>query len=157
MVSKTPFLPQPPQWKFFAPNPGVENYYVFYRFRSKEDAESAGAGAWRVFPMTRQSKWYSFLWNSGSRRGKALFDVVQQVRILAGHSGSYEWAKRSQAFIILEKIIEKHIGAIRKSERPEEAGREGPSHYQFMIMGSLPAAGEDGFKPIAVSPWIEIS
>jgi hypothetical protein len=68
-----------PEWRFFAPTPAVEDRVVVYRCRSGDDepgplheVELPESGPLRA------------LWNPGSRRHKALFDLADGTLRLAG-------------------------------------------------------------------------
>ena len=66
-----------PLWTFFAPNPGVHDYYLLYR--DKSDGEP---GTWQLAQPTQSRRWTSCLWNPDKVQNKVLSDLVQ---ILAGY------------------------------------------------------------------------
>ncbi|MBX9719223.1 MAG: hypothetical protein K2X36_10345 [Microbacteriaceae bacterium] len=134
--SRIPWLNRLPQWRFFAPNPGVENTHVLYR----SSDEAGGWTRWQEIPYRNRLKWYSFLWNPGSRAPKALFDTSQQLMVLAGYGASYEWAIGSTAYLLLQDVVRD----ICRSEQ-----RHG--QFQFMIMSSRPGSGPEGMHPILAS------
>jgi len=138
--ARIPWLNRLPQWRFFAPNPGVENTHVFYRF-----TEDSGWSKWQEIPYRNPLKWYSFLWNPGSRAPKALFDTSQQLMVLAGYGASYEWAISSTAYILLQDVVRDIC--VRESRQGQ---------FQFMIMSSRPGLGPEGMRPILASEEIDI-
>ena len=91
-------------------------------------------------PYINPLKWYSFLWNPGSRAPKALFDTSQQLMVLAGYGASYEWAIGSTAYLLLRDVVRDIC--VRESRH----GR-----FQFMIMTSRPGLGPGGMRPILAS------
>jgi hypothetical protein len=62
-----------PLWNFFAPNPGVHDYYLLYRDRG----EGGELGAWHLVQPTRSRRWTSCLWNPDKVKNKVLSDLVQ--------------------------------------------------------------------------------
>lgn len=133
--SRIPWIGRLPQWRFFAPNPGVENTHVFFRI------SSAGAwGLWKEIPCRNQLRWYSLFWNPASRAPKAVFDLAQQLRVLSGFGASYEWARSSHAYQLLQSIA--------RDESLREGGRE---TFQFMIVTAQPGGEVAGMQRILTS------
>src|SRR5262245_22237756 len=62
-----------PLWNFFAPRPGVADYYLLYR----DKAEDGRLGPWQLVVPTDRRRWTSFLWNPDKLKRKVLSDVVQ--------------------------------------------------------------------------------
>lgn len=67
-----------PDWRFFAPNPAVEDRIVIYRFKSARD-EVGPVETLRLSPGGAL-RW---IWNPGTRRHKALFDLTDGLHRLA--------------------------------------------------------------------------
>lgn len=67
-----------PDWRFFAPEPAVDDRIVVYRFKSA--VEDVGPLQLVDLPRTSGLRW---LWNPGSRRHKALFDLTDGMLRLA--------------------------------------------------------------------------
>jgi hypothetical protein len=65
-------------WTFFAPTPGVHDYYLLYRDKS----EGGELGTWHLVQPTQSRRWTSCLWNPDKIQNKVLSDLVQ---ILAGY------------------------------------------------------------------------
>ncbi|MEU8870358.1 hypothetical protein AB0D24_04185 [Streptomyces javensis] len=134
---RLPFFPGLPQWRFFAPNPGIEDLYVFYRSRS-------GAGqpwsSWEDLSIANRASPWAMIWNPGSRVPKALFDMASQVRTLALSGATLEWVKGSDGYTLIADTV--RTVCVKK-------GLTG--QYQFMILAAVPTEGRDGIKPIVVS------
>ncbi|MEV5985546.1 hypothetical protein AB0L85_11040 [Streptomyces sp. NPDC052051] len=138
---RLPFFPDLPQWRFFAPNPGIEDLYVLCRTRSEAEGEWT---LWEDMSLRNPAKPWAVLWNPGSRIPKALFDMASQVRSLASNGAMFEWVLNSDGYKLLS-------GAVRK-----ECEKKNASTYQFMILASVPTEGRDGIKPIMISPEITV-
>jgi hypothetical protein len=67
-----------PDWRFFAPEPGVEDFVVVYRSRSAADEVGPLVA---IPPLTSGA--LRALWNPGTRRHKALFDLTDGVQRMA--------------------------------------------------------------------------
>jgi hypothetical protein len=62
-----------PFWNFFAPNPGVHDYYLLYRDKN----EAGEVGGWQLLHPTESRAWCSFVWNPDKLTNKVLSDLVQ--------------------------------------------------------------------------------
>ena len=62
-----------PMWNFFAPRPGVHDYYLLYRNVS----ESGSVGDWQVLQPTRSRGWSTCVWNPDKIENKVVSDLVQ--------------------------------------------------------------------------------
>jgi len=60
-----------PQWSFFAPNPGIHDFYLLYR-----DLNSGGATSSWTQVRIASRRWFNFAWNPDRRARKALFDLA---------------------------------------------------------------------------------
>lgn len=131
-----PWLRKIPQWRFFAPNPGIEDLYVMYRWDVNDEWSK-----WTELVFGNRHRFYSAVWNPGSRAPKALFDTAHQLRTLAGFGSSFEWALGSDGYSLVSEVVRDRCAA------------EGASNsFQFMILAVAPSDGDDGLKPILVSP-----
>lgn len=61
-----------PRWSFFAPIPCTHDYYLLFRHLEAKGTLSPWQNA---FPLS-QRPFYSFLWNPGKRKMKAVLDVT---------------------------------------------------------------------------------
>ncbi|MBN9327024.1 MAG: hypothetical protein BGO38_09830 [Cellulomonas sp. 73-145] len=135
---RLPVFKKIPQWRFFAPNPGVEDIYLMYRTR---EGEQIAWSPWQDLPLQSKSSTTAMIWNPGTRKAKALFDATQQLRILAGYGSSFEWMVSSDGFHLVSDVV--RATCVASKDRGE---------YQFMIVASMPAEGKAGLRPILVSP-----
>lgn len=138
---RLPVFKKIPQWRFFAPNPGVEDIYLMYRTRRE-----AGAvwEPWRDIPLQVKQSPVNFVWNPGSRSFKALYDATEQLRRLATYRAPNEFVYKSEGFEIISDLVE--------SRAREGVGAES---CQFMILSALPGElpGDTAQpRPILVSP-----
>jgi hypothetical protein len=75
-----------PIWTFFAPNPGMTDYYLLYRDRLADGSFDN----WREVDLKQSENGVRLaLWNPTKRRHKALTDMVS-VLIRLAHSPSVE-------------------------------------------------------------------
>jgi hypothetical protein len=73
-----------PDWRFFAPEPGVKDFVVVYRWRTDDDT-----GPLHDIPP-HTSGALRWLWNPESRRHKAMFDLTDGLRLMAQRLGDDE-------------------------------------------------------------------
>jgi hypothetical protein len=64
-----------PVWQFFAPRPGMEDYYLLYR----DQTASGEWTPWREAVGRARSQPFRPLWNPSKRERKALLDLSQAV------------------------------------------------------------------------------
>src|SRR5215212_5280136 len=70
-----------PVWTFFAPNPGMTDYYLLYRDRLPDGSFDN----WRRVELTKSENGLRVaLWNPAKRRHKALSDIVSSLIRLSG-------------------------------------------------------------------------
>jgi len=71
-----------PMWNFFAPNPGVYDYFLLYRDRHSGDF----VAPWKESPhFTTRRPWFAFAWNPKKIEKKLLFDLVSELLREANH------------------------------------------------------------------------
>ena len=74
-----------PIWTFFAPNPGMTDYYLLYRDRLPDGSFDN----WRKVELKESENGFRLaLWNPTKRKHKALSDIVSSLMKLANHRGS---------------------------------------------------------------------
>lgn len=139
-----PFIGRLPQWRFFAPNPGVEDLHVMFRHRSGDDQPWA---QWLEYPTAVEPSQLAFLWNPRSRRPKALFDIINQLRVMSSYPWAFPVAVRSPGFHLICIEVGRHC----RQAFPSAA------EFQFMALVSRPGEGRDGLRPIMVSPATPLS
>jgi hypothetical protein len=133
-----------PQWRFFAPNPGIDNSHLFARIRPSEDAIWAD---WIELRIENPLRPYSALWNPGGRAPKALFDSIQQMKILEGFGGSYDWAVRSIAYQVIRLYTKEHL---KRAASAQGTFMVENGEFQFMLLTSRPGETES-IEPVLVS------
>lgn len=133
-----------PQWRFFAPNPGIEDLYVMYRYQ-KELGKPEWSN-WKNISFQTKATLLSTFWNPGNRAQKALFDTAQQIRTLGSYGATFDWVVRSQGYRLLSDVVR---------DRCRNEGVRG--RCQFMILASVPQEGKQGLNPIMVSPEMDLS
>lgn len=134
-----------PQWRFFAPNPGMEDIYLMYRTR---DSLASLWGRWKDIPLQVKQAPLNFVWNPGSRSFKALFDATEQLRRLAAYRAPDDFVYDSEGYNLVADFVEATALADRNTDGVRFS-------YQFMLLSSLPGATPDATpqpRPILVSP-----
>lgn len=65
-----------PTWSFFAPTPGMSDYYLLYReINDKDEVQD-----WKeVTPLQDKRSPFAFVWNPDKKYLKTLIDMVQQL------------------------------------------------------------------------------
>lgn len=130
-----------PQWRFFAPNPGIDDYHLFYRTSS----QTKWSG-WVKIEMANRLGAFSWLWNPHGRPPKVLFDAVQQMLVPMASGAAYDWVKTSEPHDALLEIVSDIVKRDASGEK-----------FQFMIVSSRPNASEDEVKPLLVSEEHQIA
>lgn len=126
-----------PTWKFFGPNPGIENTSIFARLAD----ESSPIGQWTRIDRDHQRPWHALLWNPGSRRPKVAFDATQQIRKMAVQlNGSAAMIEHSAPFTVLKRFVFSKI-------LPENRALK----HQIMILVTRPGRHDDYSYPAYVS------
>lgn len=133
----SPLLAGLPQWRFFAPNPGIEDTLVFYRARRHS---TAAWGAWQEVRVPPTLPWHGLVWNPGSRAAKVIFDAGQQMVLQVQYGLPFEMAPCSEAYRLVRDLV------------AERARGEGEV-FQFMVALRRPdengSAGQ--IRPVLVS------
>ncbi|CAL9573567.1 hypothetical protein SUDANB171_04867 [Streptomyces sp. enrichment culture] len=130
-----------PGWRFFAPNPGVQNVHLLVR---EVPAGGAPATPWRDVTPTVSHGWKQVLWNPGSRGPKALFDAMQQLSVMSANQADFTWVTQSLPYQLV-------FSASRA------AAADGSVALQFLLMNVFPSAPpEQRMKPILTSEWIPL-
>src|SRR5215210_3051032 len=84
-----------PVWTFFAPNPGMTDYYLLYRDR----LPGGSFDNWRKVELKPSENGFRLaLWNPAKRKHKALSDMVSSLIRLANQS-------RSEALVTVPYIL----------------------------------------------------
>lgn len=117
-----------PNWRFFAPHPGIFDYALIYRV---EEADGTMTDWNFAMPAVHRS-WTHAVWFPGRRQGKALFDIAAEllvvVRTLARQGTvTSELLERRPSFRALRSFIASVVG-----ER--YAGAVAPRGFQFALV-----------------------
>jgi hypothetical protein len=127
-----------PGWRFFAPNPGVQNVHLLVR-------ETASPGSqptpWRDVTPQVSHGWKQVLWNPGSRGPKALFDAMQQLSVMSANHADFAWVTQSLPYQLV-------LAASRAAAADDAAA------VQFLLLNVFPSAPpEHRMKPVLTSEW----
>ncbi len=127
-----------PMWNFFAPNPGVHDFYLLYR-----DKTVAGEiGNWQLAQPTSIRGTFSFLWNPGKVERKVLSDAIQ---LFAGYDspGASENAAvmLTLPYLLCLKMV---------TEAPPI---DSTTLRQFVLAQKKGFAGTDEILPILISDF----
>jgi hypothetical protein len=115
-----------PVWTFFAPNPGMTDYYLLYRDRLPDGSFDN----WRTVELKESENGFRLaLWNPTKRKHKALSDIVSSLIRLAKEGGS-EALILTVPYILLLNFI---------SSLPHSLGTNGT---QFMVLEHGGFSGE---------------
>ncbi|MCS3427178.1 hypothetical protein [Leucobacter aridicollis] len=130
---------QLPNWRFFGPNPGSDNLFLYYR--------TIGTGGepspWMQREVGSSRHWWAVIWNAGNRAPKALFDICQNIHQLSILSdGDFEKVKNSQAYEILRDYF-------YYSTSSDQLG------CQFALLSSRPGPVQSSLEVVVVSELIE--
>ncbi|MFJ2767604.1 hypothetical protein [Streptomyces sp. NPDC087300] len=128
-----------PGWRFFAPNPGVQNVHLLIRETTPE-----GPTPWRDVTPVVPHGWTQVLYNPRSRGPKALFDAMQQLSVMSANQADFSWVTQSLPYDLV-------LAASRA------AAVEDAQALQFLLMNVFPSAPvEHRMKPILTSEWIPL-
>lgn len=129
-----------PGWRFFAPNPGVQNVHLLVRTRA--EPEGTVPTAWQDVTPTIGHRLLNVVVNPRSRGPKALFDAMQQLSVMKSNYSRFDWITTSTAYELV-------TDAARGLLPPGSADR-----FQFLLMNYFPAAPEgQRMQPILISEW----
>jgi hypothetical protein len=127
-----------PMWNFFAPNPGVHDFYLLYR-----DKTLAGEiGNWLIVQPTQHRGSLSCLWNPGKVERKVLSDAIQ---MFAGHISPS--LKESPGLMLT-------VPYLVCLQIVVDAPRQGPDTLrQFVLAQKKGLASSDEILPILISDF----
>jgi len=107
-----------PIWTFFAPNPGMTDYYLLYRDRLPDGS----LDNWKKIELKASDNGFRVaLWNPTKRKHKALTDLVSTLTQVVKRQGS-EGLVVSVPYILILNFI---------TSRPHSLGTDGT---QFMVL-----------------------
>jgi hypothetical protein len=109
-----------PRWSFFAPTPGVHNFYLLYRIQFDDGT----VGQWMsLFGLERFRSPWTVIWNPNRRAKKAIFDLVS---VLIRERADDEEARARVQLSIPYLLIINYISSL--------APRGGVTAVQFLVM-----------------------
>jgi hypothetical protein len=130
-----------PGWRFFAPNPGVQNVHLLVREVAPEGAQPT---PWRDVTPEVPHGCVQVLWNPASRGPKALFDAMQQLSVMCANQAEFAWVTQSQPYRLVFSASRAAVADDSKA-------------LQFLLMNVFPSAPPDQrMKPILTSEWIPL-
>ena len=117
-----------PVWTFFAPNPGMTDYYLLYRDRLPDGSYDN----WRKVELKPADNGFRLaLWNPAKRKSKALSDIFSSLIRTANHRDP-DTLMATVPYILILNFI---------TSRPHSLGANAT---QFMILEHGGFAGEPG-------------
>ncbi|WP_207631061.1 MULTISPECIES: hypothetical protein [unclassified Actinopolyspora] len=73
-----------PDWRFFAPNPGIHDYHLLYR----DTLASGDTTEWSEVGQIAERKPHHIVWHPHRRLEKTLFDIVAEILRFSGDTGA---------------------------------------------------------------------
>ncbi|MDK6259793.1 hypothetical protein QP119_05060 [Corynebacterium frankenforstense] len=107
-----------PNWRFFAPNPAVEDVRIMYRFANKERTEHS---AWKELQTISPRSIAQVLWFPGRREEKAVFDAHQTIMVGMGTLASGKDVGGRLEKAVNDSITLLNEFVLRKAEVPTTA------------------------------------
>ena len=136
-----PWAGEMPTWRFFGPNPGVDDIHLFTR----PAVDGSPTAEWEEVDLSVDRPWWAPLWNPGTRGPKALFDATQQLKMLAvSHDGDFDAIASSPPY----RLLADHV--IRAASRFGE-----PEQVQFLLLTSRPGPSTSELQPVLVSRFLD--
>lgn len=147
-----------PQWNFFAPNPGTEDYYILYR----DKGVGGGVGAWQEVSDTGVDRnWTDAIWNPKGMEGKTRFDLVHglvemyTINLESGVDGSPSGDGIGDLEPVDSELIKLSMPYIALLNYVAEQPRSGLSEAtQFLIMRKSGADGQ--IEPVFLSEFHDV-
>ncbi|UCR87905.1 hypothetical protein [Mycetocola spongiae] len=131
-----------PNWRFFGPNPGTNDYHLLYRFGRR----NCPLTQWVEVPTAVPRGWNSLFWNPGSRGPKAVFDCCQTIVLNAStQNNSLQQATDSAAFQAILQFIE--------TKTPVSDAEE----IQVMILSTIREDDVNNVSPMLITHFMNRS
>lgn len=64
-----------PDWRFFAPHPGIHDYHLLYR----DELEDGSLTPWKEISSVEERKWTHAFWHPHRRVEKCIFDISKEL------------------------------------------------------------------------------
>jgi hypothetical protein len=132
-----------PNWRFFGPNPGVEDTHVLYR-----DIVGGTPGTWAELVVPAERPWYGLAWNPKNRAPKTIFDSLQMITRAANlFAGDMARIPRSVGYRFLERYICEYVSHDPHAE-----------YTQFMMLRSHPESTMERreVEPVFASEYVPL-
>jgi hypothetical protein len=94
-----------PNWRFFAPNPAVEDQHFLYRLANEERTEHT---EWREVYSSVPRRLVHAFWFPGRRIEKAVFDVAASLLHTSGATPQHQEAKQA-AYRLINEFIRRRL------------------------------------------------
>lgn len=92
-----------PSWKFFAPIPGIYDYYFLYRDKYSDNS----LGFWKEFSLYENSNyWLRPFWNPEKRITKIIYDLVKALYSLSKYYKGHEIMITAPYLCLLQFALE---------------------------------------------------
>ncbi|WP_147441693.1 hypothetical protein [Mycetocola lacteus] len=89
-----------PNWKFFAPNPGIDDYILYYR---TGDSGSDTWNEWRRLFQVKEPQFWEMFYSPTSRRDKGVLDIVTTLEIM-GDSDAFGAAREAYCNLLVDFV-----------------------------------------------------
>lgn len=139
-----------PDWRFFAPEPGVKDFVVVYRSKTRAGQLSALK---EIAPAPSGAlRW---LWNPETRRRKALFDLTDSVHLMAErlskcgppqlHGSLPDTVTLTAPYLALLNLVSGRVGgSVPRLVQFGIIHRGWPDHEELAFLSRWHAVGKSG-------------
>lgn len=110
-----------PDWRFFAPNPGIDDYHVLARDLGPDGARDP----WFEVGFVGERRWTQFFWFPARRYEKTVFDAANELIKICVEAEDTEAASMTVPYLTL-------LNHVRASDRHAPAAQR----TQFMVATS---------------------
>jgi hypothetical protein len=124
-----------PEWRFFAPRPGRNDYFLLYRCHDADRKPTP----WKEVSLSRDRGFHNVIWNPCRRERKAWLDMVSE--LLDVYKGQPNAGAQASV---------PYIAILRAVSREAKASHPGHS-VQFLIVSRDGLAGAIEMAPVLMS------
>lgn len=126
-----------PNWRFFAPTPGMHDYHLLYRTLGQDGATSR----WKEIDTATERRIRQIVWFPTRRQGKALIDICSEILICADKG--FDLVTGMPAYRVILGYIEKIAAADRGGD---------VKGFQFTLVRSAGYDVTEEPKTLFISP-----
>lgn len=128
-----------PDWRFFAPAPGIHDVHLLYR----DELAGGAATGWREVSRIEDRRLRQVVWHPHRRTEKVLVDVVAELLRCVGEDG----ADRAVLLSVPYLTLLHHVSGPQRGHHPDAAAT------QFLL--AVSAGHDEGEEPVMVflSEW----